>query len=95
MQYKINKEKYEVIPTIALVNGGGIRGSIMKGKITVRNLLSVLPFGNNLVVVTLKGKEIKEMLELSAFKLDKCGVGNFGGFLQVSGMWQLQITKLV
>ena len=48
--------------------------------------MSVCPFGNNLVVVTLKGKEIKSMLEHSASLLDECGHNTDGGFLQVSGI---------
>ena len=55
------------------------------GKITIRDLLSIFPFGNNLVVVTLKGEEIRKMLEFSASMIDECGSGSRGGFLQVSG----------
>lgn len=43
---------------IALQNGGGIRASIPKGPITVGKVYEVLPFGNTLVVMDLKGKEI-------------------------------------
>ena len=50
-----------------------------------RHLMSLFPFGNNLVVVTLEGRKIKEMLEFSASFLDECGHGEKGGFLQVSG----------
>ena len=55
------------------------------GKITIRDLLSIFPFGNNLVVVTLKGEEIRNMLEFSASMIDECGSGSRGRFLQVSG----------
>ena len=82
-----------MIPTIAFVNGGGIRGSIQKGKITIRDIMGVFPFGNNLVVITLTGKEIKEMLEHAASKLDGCGNGKYGGFLQVSGRKNKQLSK--
>ena len=81
-----NSDKYKTIPTIALVNGGGIRGSVARGKIRTRQLKNLFPFGNNLVVVTLKGKALREMLEISASLLDKCGKSSSGGFLQVSGM---------
>jgi 5'-nucleotidase/UDP-sugar diphosphatase len=48
---------------IALQNGGGIRASIPKGPITVGKVYEVLPFGNTLVVMDLKGKEILAALE--------------------------------
>ena len=81
-----NSDKYKVIPTIALVNGGGIRGSVASGQIRTRQLENLFPFGNNLVVVTLKGMALREMLEISASLLDECGKSDSGGFLQVSGM---------
>lgn len=89
-----NSEKYKIIPTIALVNGGGIRGSIKKGKIRTRQLKSLFPFGNNLVVVTMRGKDLREMLEHSASFLDECGKGDRGGFVQVSGRYNSCQIKL-
>ena len=74
------------LPIISLINGGGIRGSISQGNITTRQLMAVFPFGNNLVVVTMSGKDIKKMLRQSAALLDECGNGDKGGFLQVSGI---------
>ena len=68
------------------MNGGGIRSSISRGKITTRQLMAVFPFGNNLVVITMTGKDIKQMLNKSASLLDKCGNSDNGGFLQVSGL---------
>ena len=50
------------LPIISLINGGGIRGSISQGNITTRQIMAVFPFGNNLVVVTMSGKDIKKML---------------------------------
>ena len=82
------------LPIIALMNGGGIRVSIAKGNITTRQLMAVFPFGNNLVVVTMSGKDIKHMLEQSASLIDECGIGDNGGFLQVSGILSQTIFRL-
>ncbi|WP_027881959.1 bifunctional metallophosphatase/5'-nucleotidase [Meiothermus rufus] len=49
--------------TIALQNGGGIRATIPAGNITVGQVYEVLPFGNTLVVLELKGSEILAALE--------------------------------
>lgn len=67
---------------IALQNGGGIRASIPKGPITVGKVYEVLPFGNTLVVMDLKGKEILAALENGVSQWEQ----GAGRFLQVSGL---------
>lgn len=62
---------------IALQNSFGIRGDILKGKITKRDIYNVSPFDNTLVTMELSGEEIWQILEES--------VGE-AGILQVSGM---------
>ncbi len=62
---------------IALQNSFGIRGDILKGKITKRDIYTISPFGNTLVTMELAGKEIRRIMEES--------VGE-AGILQVSGM---------
>ena len=51
---------------IALHNAGGVRDSIPKGPVTMRQIYSVLPFDNTVVTVKMTGAQIKEVLELSA-----------------------------
>ncbi len=46
-----------------ITNGGGIRASIKSGKITKGNVITVLPFGNTIVVKEVSGKDIKAALE--------------------------------
>ncbi len=67
---------------IGIVNGGGIRASISKGDITLGNLISVFPFGNELCVLEVTGQTILDALEFGAMKEP----GENGGFLQVSGL---------
>ncbi len=67
---------------IALQNGGGIRASIPKGPITVGKVYEVLPFGNTLVVMDLKGREIKAALENGVSQWENTA----GRFLQVAGL---------
>ena len=75
------KEKFPET-VIALQNGGGIRAPIDKGPITVGEIIAVLPFGNDPVVATVTGAEVKEILEHSV----RLAPGENGGFLHVSGM---------
>lgn len=71
----------EFIPTyIAMQNGGGIRASIDTGDITLGEVLTVLPFGNNLVTLDLTGEEILAALEHSV------STPGAGGFMQVAGL---------
>ncbi|MFN6991451.1 MAG: 5'-nucleotidase C-terminal domain-containing protein, partial [Fervidobacterium sp.] len=51
---------------IALTNGGGIRASIKPGNITIRDVLTVLPFGNTLYVLEMKGSDLLKVFEYAA-----------------------------
>lgn len=48
---------------ITLFNNGGIRAMIPKGNITKRNAFEVMPFENSLIVVALKGVQIKALAQ--------------------------------
>lgn len=65
---------------IAVQNGGGIRASIDEGDITLGEVFTVLPFGNNLVTLDLTGSELLAALEHSVSQPGQ------GRFLQVSGI---------
>ncbi|KZZ85035.1 5'-nucleotidase C-terminal domain-containing protein [Bacillus sp. SJS] len=67
---------------IAVQNGGGIRESIDAGDVTMGEILTVLPFGNSLAIMNLKGDEIKAALEHSVELAPK----EAGAFLHVAGM---------
>lgn len=73
----------ELLPThLAFQNSGGIRASIPEGNITMREVVSVLPFANTLAIVDLTGAELKEILEHSVSDLS----GSTGRFLQAAGI---------
>ena len=80
---------------IAVFTAGSIRGEKIypAGAFTERTLREMLPFRNRLVSLRLKGRLVRQMLELSASALAAEGDGydaSFrtptGGFLQVSGL---------
>lgn len=48
---------------IALVNATGVRVDLPGGPLRYRDAFSMMPFGNNLVVMTLSGAELKTVLE--------------------------------
>ncbi len=49
-----------------LMNGGGIRTSIAPGTITYRDVLQVLPFGNTVVTMKIKGSVLLKAIEWGA-----------------------------
>ena len=70
---------------VAIANGGGIRANRLYApgsKLTRRDILSELPFGNSIVVVELSGTDLKAALENGVSMLDS----RAGRFPQVSGL---------
>jgi 2',3'-cyclic-nucleotide 2'-phosphodiesterase (5'-nucleotidase family) len=48
---------------VSLANNGGLRSSLPKGTITVRNIFELMPFENELVLLQLSGEQLKQMLD--------------------------------
>lgn len=48
---------------LSLLNFGGIRCDIPAGDITLGTLYSMLPFDNTIVIITVKGSELKKMFD--------------------------------
>ncbi len=70
---------------IAITNGGGIRGDKVYpagSKLTRKDILTELPFGNKTLMIALSGKGVKEALENGASQIEQ-GAGRFP---QVSGL---------
>jgi 5'-nucleotidase / UDP-sugar diphosphatase len=69
----------------AIMNGGGIRGGKVYpagAKITQRDVLAELPFGNRVVTVEVNGAAIKRAIENGLSQVPNAA----GGFPQVSGL---------
>ena len=85
MLWKVLADAEIAVPeenVVAITNGGGIRASIGVGDVTKKDINTVLPFGNTLAVVYVKGSELLEALEASTY----CTPESIGGFPQVAGM---------
>ena len=67
---------------VALTNGGGIRASVAAGDITATDILTVLPFGNEVAYVNVTGEVLLEALEASTY----CTPEEVGAFPQVAGI---------
>lgn len=51
---------------MAVVNLGGLRTPILKGDIRIGDIFRLMPFENELVILWLKGSDIKELLNIFA-----------------------------
>ena len=77
--------------SLAFVNSGGLRGDFEIGNISMYDVLTVLPFKNSIDIITIKGKYLLEVFEITA--RGKWSTGPDGSqtkagtarFLQVSG----------
>ncbi len=64
---------------VGMINGGGIRADIPSGDFTLKSARSLLPFGNQICQILMKGSELKKIL------LDRAS-DKKGGLLHVSGI---------
>lgn len=67
--------------TIAVQNGGGLRAGIAAGPITLGNVLSTLPFQNNIATLKLRGRDLVAALENGLSQVAENG----GRFPQLAG----------
>ena len=83
-------EQVEPNAVVGITNGGGIRATINPGEISMKDINTVLPFGNTVAVVYVTGAELLEALEASTF----CTPKAIGGYPQTSGIqWTIDTTK--
>ncbi|MBA2404329.1 MAG: 5'-nucleotidase C-terminal domain-containing protein, partial [Bdellovibrionales bacterium] len=74
--------KSKVKADLCITNSGGLRYSIMPGKVTYESVLMVLPFAGELAITEMTGKELKDYLEYVIFNL----TAGSGSFPQMSGV---------
>ncbi|MCR4708599.1 MAG: bifunctional metallophosphatase/5'-nucleotidase, partial [Clostridiales bacterium] len=82
-------EQFEPSHIVGITNGGGIRATLQSGEISMKDINTVLPFGNTVAVVYVTGTELLEVLEASTF----CTPKAIGGYPQTSGIqWTIDTT---
>ncbi len=67
---------------VSIVNGGNIRETIPAGDITKNDIITVFPFSNKVVVLTVTGAELLEVLEAACY----AAPDSLGAFPQVAGV---------
>lgn len=66
----------------AILNGGAVRAGLPAGQVSIKQLNAMMPFGNKVVIVQLRGSKLLELLEASTQFTPK----EMGGFPQVAGI---------
>ncbi len=74
--------RYVTGAQIALSNGGGIRTNLPAGQLTYGDMVSLLPFDNNICVVEITGRQLTELLTRGTYDTPR----ENGDFPQVSGI---------
>jgi len=77
------------LPIVTVINGGGIRASIAPGRVTVGGLINVLPFGNTVATVIVKGSGLLAALENGVSQVET-GAGRFAQVAGVRFTWNGQ-----
>lgn len=58
--YSLVKDSFNLMIDAVLLNKGGLRANLPKGEIKISNLFELMPFENELVVLSLSGKQLLE-----------------------------------
>ncbi|WP_096736888.1 bifunctional UDP-sugar hydrolase/5'-nucleotidase [Brachyspira sp. G79] len=78
---------------IVFINSGGIRAGFSKGDITLANIMTVSSFDNEVILVSLTGKDILDLLKISCKNSTVIPTNSGGGFLQMSRGMEVLYTS--
>lgn len=78
---------------VAHLNYGGIRSGLPAGKVTTGNVFEVMPFDNQLVVLTMTGAQLKQFLDYFAAHDDALVVGGVRITLHDKTVQAVQFTN--
>lgn len=62
------KDSLRGYPLMILLNNGGLRTSLPMGEVMTENIFMIMPFDNELVLLEIKGSEMKKLLDVIAAK---------------------------
>lgn len=61
--YNYGLDTFDEFSHVAVMNGGGIRASLPKGKLTLKEIITVMPYGNRIVQIDVTGAQLLAMYE--------------------------------
>lgn len=87
----LKNNKMEGSIDLSLLNFGGIRGSILAGNITIETMYKIAPFENTVVIIELKGIELKKMFKKFTEK-DQAALSNAQTIYQNGRMFSYSVN---
>ncbi|PIK40016.1 putative 5'-nucleotidase-like [Apostichopus japonicus] len=87
LNYQLSNESFPgwTQASIALYNADSFRISLPQGYVTYQDVLDVIPYGDTIDVIELRGADVILVLEVSVTNLEADGEPS-GGFLQTAGI---------
>ena len=64
---------------IGVMNAGGMRASLPRGDVTVGDVMRILPFENRIVIATMRGTQVRVLLDRASRRIGKGGFAHFSG----------------
>ena len=61
--YDYANNTFDTYTDLAVMNGGGIRANIEPGKVTLKEIITVMPYGNRVVQIDVTGQQVLDMFE--------------------------------
>lgn len=61
--FEYTTNTFSVKPDLAVMNGGGIRASIKPGSVSIKEIITTMPYGNRVVQIDVLGSDIYKMFE--------------------------------
>jgi 2',3'-cyclic-nucleotide 2'-phosphodiesterase (5'-nucleotidase family) len=65
----------KIHPDVCYMNKGGFRAPIPKGAVTVKNIFELMPFENEVVMLKLKGSDLRRLMNHMAKRGGECEAG--------------------
>ncbi len=86
-QFEADAFRIKTGADVGFVNGGGLRKSLLKGDILVGDIWEINPFGNEIQIITVSGKTLKQMLKNNIkIRHEKISKGEGAELLHNSGL---------
>ncbi len=86
-QFEAEVFRKKTTSDIGMINGGGLRKSLLKGDITVSDIWEINPFGNDVVTFEVSGSILKEMIANNTkLRVKKKEAGGYMEILELAGL---------
>ena len=95
-QFEADAFRIKTGADIGFVNGGGLRKSLLKGDILVGDIWEINPFGNEVQIITVTGKELRQMIKNNIkIRHEKQKSNERAEILQTSGLSYSYDSRLI